>query len=157
MRAPNQPRANNGAIENYFQLKKRIVRESEFNELGHICKVKVGRYVPFLARHILSQVKAITYEIPSRSRIHGRKSRIDESQLSEKEVHQCIEQYKKKGLRPKGSSFFGSQRRSVSSNSSTQSQSSSTQNSRRSSSEPSSQPEEVPTTPRFPLHRSQKN
>lgn len=157
MRSPNQPRANNGAIENYFQLKKRIVREAEFSDLGHICKVKVGRYVPFIARHILSQVKAISYGIPSRSR-SLRSLPINDNQISELDVPYSTEKYKKKGDKPKTSSFFGpkpsSQPSQSISSSSQSSQASSQRSPRRSLSVPSLTGGSETRIARFPLHYS---
>lgn len=164
LRAPMQPRANNGAIENYFQLKKRLAREAILTETGQVGKIKVGRYVSFLAKHILSQVKKIEFNIPSRGRTFGTKLKIDESQLTENDVSQCTEQWKRTKARSKKSSFFGapvSQRSASTSESSgpsqqsRSSQQSSALKSRRSYSEPDVRILGKP--PRFKYHYDQKN
>lgn len=107
IRDPFAARANNGFIENSFNLKKRDARENKFN-IGAFGKVKIGRYVSFMSDCVDIQSKKVLMAIPARAGNRRKKvvntQEIDET---EKTVEKAKEAYKKRNRDgPNRSLFF---------------------------------------------------
>lgn len=110
VRDPQQPRANNGPLENYNGKKKREAREAA-NFIGTFGQIKVGRFVAFTSQKIDELVKKISFNIPARTRINNKKRlRTGDNEITEHGVEQSIEQYKKRqsGPQKRQPSFFPS-------------------------------------------------
>lgn len=107
LRDENQPRANNGAIEGYNNLHKRRVKEAA-QVIGSFGRIKCGRYVEFQSEQIDLEVKKIMYQIPARSTPKTKNKRPTQENISENNIMQSKENYKKRTPRTskKHSTFF---------------------------------------------------
>ena len=102
LRSVNEPRANNGPIENYFMQMKREVRQSHC-ELGHFGHIKCGRFIDFSSKAIDINVKKIAFSVPSRARLNKKKRQSAEETTGS--IIFSDERYKK--TERKRSLFFG--------------------------------------------------
>lgn len=105
IRNPCASRANNGAIEQSFKMKKREAREHS-HEIGQFGKVKPGRYMAFMSDKIDLRVKKILLGIPAKAgnRVNTRARSDCET---EQDVFNASEQYRKRNRsESRRASFF---------------------------------------------------
>lgn len=120
IRDPSAARANNGIIENSFNMKKREVRENKFT-LGSFGKIKIGRFVKFASDIVDLRVKKILMNIPAK--VHpNKKNPCQEHCETENGVISSKEMYRKRSARERTRSTFFTSKSSSSSESRTQSQ-----------------------------------
>lgn len=131
LRSPTAPRANNGAIEGYFQQTKKSCREESL-KIGAFGMIRCGRYINLCSETVDYKVKLCDFNIPARrlgkssqtssssqstssQRLRSSQRSKSSQDMTEADVLYSREKYGKRNARsqaPKTSKFFG--RRSAS-------------------------------------------